>query len=79
MSYDEINNKFVENTIEKIIIHDGIDYPKNDFNEFPLLQLTTNLNGKESITKVTANHPYFNPTTKSYQLIGEFADGDKIQ
>jgi intein/homing endonuclease len=78
ISYDEIKNRFVENTIDRVIVHDGIQSPRHDFDQYPLLDVTINTNGIEKRTKVTANHLYFSPDKKEYQYIGEFSIGDKV-
>ncbi len=79
ISYDEIQNKFIENIIDKIIIHDGISSPLNDFEKYPLLSLVVETGGKKKTTKVTSNHLYFSPESWKYKHIGEFVIGEKVQ
>ncbi len=79
ISYDEVKNKFIENTIDKIIIHDGIQDLRHDFDQFPLLDVVIRTNGIELKTKVTANHLYFSPDVREYKNISDFNIGDTIQ
>jgi hypothetical protein len=79
ISYDEDLSIFVENEIDQVLIHDGINRPVNDFETFPILELITEVNGIQSTTKVTANHLYFSVKSQSYLPIGNFNIGDEIQ
>jgi hypothetical protein len=62
-----------------VIIHDGKNNSLNDFDLYPLIQLTTRVNGMIKITKVTDNHLYFSPDEKIYKEIKEFQYGERIQ
>ncbi len=79
ISYDETQNKFIENIIDKIIIHDGISSPLNDFEKYPLLSLVVETAGKKKTTKVTSNHLYFSPESWKYKYIDDFSIGEKVQ
>lgn len=79
ISYDESSQKFVENTIDRVIIHDGENAPLHDFETHPLILLTTEVNWVKKDTKVTTNHLYFSPDENKYKEVGTFLDGDRIQ
>lgn len=79
ISYDESKNKFIENIVDKVIIHDGIQSRVNDFDQFPLLDVVIVTNGVQTKTKVTANHLYFSPKDQEYKYIRDFQIGDQVQ
>jgi len=79
ISYDEKNNLFVENEIDKVIIHDGINNPVNDFTLYPMINLEIEVNGKNIFTKVTSNHLYYSYNEKRYKFISEFKINESVK
>lgn len=79
MSYNESTKQFVENTIDKVIVHDGKQNPMHDFAKNPLLRLTTQVIGIQKQTQVTANHLYYSPDEGIYKEIKDFRYGERIQ
>ena len=79
VSYDETVNAFTVSTVGRVIVHDGRIDPLNDFAKAPLIELVVDMNGKKIATKVTENHPYFDPIAKTYKSIGYFDIGDLVK
>lgn len=79
VSYDESTDKFKTSTIEKILIHDGINLPMHDYKKYALIDLAVDTNGDIVTTKVTENHLYYHLAEKKYKQIGEFIIGDKVR
>ena len=75
ISYDEEKETFVTSVVGDVIVHTKENNPA-DFSRTPLLKVTTKIGSETKETLVTSNHPYFNPSTKTYKEIGEFKVGD---
>jgi len=79
ISYDESNGIFITSTVGKVIIHDGIICSAADFSKAPLLELKVKIKNKVICTKVTDNHPYFDPIGKKYRQLKDFKIGELIK
>ncbi len=78
-SYDTETNQFVSSSVEKLVIHDGIENPLNDFSEYPLISLRVLARGKIINLKVTANHPFYNPASREFKQIKDFKMLDRLK
>ncbi len=79
ISYNTETKEFVSSVVNKLIIHDGKNYPLNDFSKFPLINLEVLAGNKLINLEVTVNHPFYNPINGEFKEIGEFKVGDKLK
>ena len=79
ISYDNKKDIFTTSLIGDIIIHDGMDSLMNNFDKYPLVELSVKVNGKIVKTNVTNNHPYFNPVSGKYEKLRDFSEGDLLK
>lgn len=79
VSYDEASDQFVTSIVGHVLVHDGVQEPVHDFSSHPLLAVTVSDDMGTSTTKVTANHPYYDPVSNTYRPISEFQLGDAVR
>ncbi|MEI7426303.1 MAG: Hint domain-containing protein [Candidatus Moraniibacteriota bacterium] len=79
VAYDEESDIFITSIVEHVIIHDGVNSFKHDFRKDALIELKIEIEGDINYSKVTENHPYYEPTTKEYKPIGKFNVGDIVK
>lgn len=74
-SFDVENNKLVTDTVEKVLIHDGINANFNDYSLYPLMEIETSNHIK---LKVTANHPFYYPKLDTWVNVLYIPIGEEI-
>ena len=79
VSYDEASDMLTVSIIGKILVHDGRQDAIHAFNRYPLVDLSVEEKGGASQSRVTLNHPYYDPVGKSYKELLDFKVGDLVR
>ena len=79
ISYDETRDKFTNSVVKELIIHDGKNFPLNDYVRYPLVKLSVKVGDRLITTEATLNHPFYDPVSKVFKELKEFKIGDEVK
>ena len=71
----DLKGSTIETKVVQMFVHDGVHDPLQDYDRWPLLELT--FDGGESL-RITENHPVYSMTELRWKNIGMFSVGEQL-